>query len=215
MNLSETLEEYILSHSDNEPQLLYELRRQAHLSVIHPRMVSGHLQGRILKTFIRMIKPTHVLEIGTYLGYSALCIAEGLPEHATLDTIEINDELEPKIQHFFSQSEYAHKIHMHIGDALDVIPKFSYNFDVVFIDGNKRNYIEYYNAALRKMPCGGFLIIDNTLWNGHVVEPDNISKNAQTKGIVDCNAYIKNDNRVEQVIIPIRDGITIVEKITH
>ncbi|MDA3883185.1 MAG: O-methyltransferase [Bacteroidales bacterium] len=215
MKLSTEIEKYIHAHIDEEPEILQELKRQAHLTVIHPRMVSGHLQGRILKTFMRMIRPRHVLEIGTYLGYSALCIAEGIPENATIDTIEINDELEHKIQHFFSKSAHAHKIQLHIGNAIDIITNIPYDFDLVFIDGNKRHYIDYYNCVFDKIPCGGFIIADNTLWDGHVIEEESITTNAQTKGIVDFNEYISHDPRVEKVILPIRDGLSIIEKIKN
>lgn len=209
---SETIEQYILSHIDEEPELLQTIRRQAHLSLIHPRMLSGHLQGRILKMFVSMINPQHVLEIGTYTGYSALCIAEGLTEGACLDTIEINDELESKITSWISLSEHKDKIKLHIGDALEIIPKFDYLFNLAFIDGNKRHYIEYYECVLKKITAGGFIIADNTLWDGHVIK-DDVSKNdLQTKGIIAFNAHVSQDSRVEKVILPIRDGITILKK---
>ncbi len=154
-----------------------------------------------------------MLEIGTYTGYSALCIAEGLPQNAHIDTIEINDELEPKIRSTFENSAFSQKITLHIGDALSIIPTFPYDFDIIFIDANKRNYIEYYEQALKKVKPKGFIFADNTLWNGHVIE-DNIDKNdLQTKGIIDFNTFVKHDARVEKVMIPIRDGITIIQKV--
>ena len=213
MKTDEKIESYIAAHIDDEPSHLIALRRQAHLSLLNPRMISGHAQGRMLKMFIRMIQPQRVLEIGTYTGYSALCIAEGLSKNAQVDTIEINDELESKIQSAFTNSPYKENISLHIGDALSIIPTFPYNFDVVFIDANKRHYIEYYECALQKLKPGGFIIADNTLWDGHVIE-DEINKNdLQTKGILAFNSYVKQDSRVEKIIIPIRDGISIIQKL--
>ena len=213
MKTDEKIESYIAAHIDDEPSHLIALRRQAHLSLLNPRMISGHAQGRMLKMFIRMIQPQRVLEIGTYTGYSALCIAEGLSKNAQVDTIEINDELESKIQSAFTNSPYKENISLHIGDALSIIPTFPYNFDVVFIDANKRHYIEYYKCALQKLKPGGFIIADNTLWDGHVIE-DEINKNdLQTKGILAFNSYVKQDSRVEKIIIPIRDGISIIQKL--
>jgi caffeoyl-CoA O-methyltransferase len=206
------LQAYIEQHIDDEPELLQELQRQAHLTLLHPRMLSGHIQGRILKMFMQMIQPKRVLEIGTYTGYSALCIAEGLSDKATLDTIEINDELETKIQSFFNQSEFGKKITLHIGDSLEIIPKFQYDFDVVFIDGNKRHYIEYFEAVMSKLQQGGYMFADNTLWDGHVIDTEVASNDYQTKGIIAFNDYVKNDSRVETVIFPIRDGLTVLRK---
>jgi len=213
MGTNEKIESYIAAHSDDEPDYLKHVRRQAHLSLLNPRMISGHVQGRMLKMFARMICPQRVLEIGTYTGYSVLCIAEGLPQDAHIDTIEINDELESKIRSTFENSAFSQKITLHIGDALSIIPTFPYDFDIIFIDANKRNYIEYYEQALKKVKPKGFIFADNTLWNGHVIE-DNIDKNdLQTKGIMDFNTFVKHDTRVEKVMIPIRDGITIIQKV--
>ena len=213
MRTNEKIESYIAAHSDDEPDYLKHVRRQAHLSLLNPRMISGHVQGRMLKMFARMICPQRVLEIGTYTGYSVLCIAEGLPQDAHIDTIEINDELESKIRSTFENSAFSQKITLHIGDALSIIPTFPYDFDIIFIDANKRNYIEYYEQALKKVKPKGFIFADNTLWNGHVIE-DNIDKNdLQTKGIMDFNTFVKHDTRVEKVMIPIRDGITIIQKV--
>ncbi len=213
METNEKIESYIAAHSDDEPDYLKHVRRQAHLSLLNPRMISGHVQGRMLKMFARMICPQRLLEIGTYTGYSVLCIAEGLPQDAHIDTIEINDELESKIRSTFENSAFSQKITLHIGDALSIIPTFPYDFDIIFIDANKRNYIEYYEQALKKVKPKGFIFADNTLWNGHVIE-DNIDKNdLQTKGIMDFNTFVKHDTRVEKVMIPIRDGITIIQKV--
>ncbi|MBR5433702.1 MAG: O-methyltransferase [Bacteroidales bacterium] len=206
------LQTYIEKHIDDEPELLTELRRQAHLTLLHPRMLSGHVQGRILKMFMQMIQPKHVLEIGTYTGYSALCIAEGLSNEATLDTIEINDELEDKILKFFNLSEHGSKIKLHIGDALEIIPSFPYEFDAVFIDGNKRHYVAYYEACMQKLRSGGYIFADNTLWDGHVIDEVVDKNDLQTKGILEFNEVVKNDERVDTVILPIRDGITVLRK---
>ncbi|HON53083.1 MAG TPA: O-methyltransferase [Bacteroidales bacterium] len=206
------LEQYIRAHIDDEPELLKELNRQAHITLLHPRMLSGHIQGRILKMCMRMIQPQRVLEIGTYTGYSALCIAEGLQDNAHLDTIEINDELEPKIRTFFNKSEHGHKISLHIGDCLQLIPQFPYMFDVVFIDGNKRHYIDYYEAAMSKLNSRGFIFVDNTLWDGHVIDKHIEATDFQTQGIIAFNTHVKQDTRVETAIFPIRDGITVLYK---
>lgn len=207
------LQQYIETHIDDEPELLVELRRQAHLTLLHPRMLSGHIQGRILKMFMRMIQPKHVLEIGTYTGYSALCLAEGMDDDALLDTIEINDELEDKIMRFFSMSEHGKKISLHIGDALNIIPTFPYEFDAVFMDGNKRHYVAYYEACMQKLRTGGYIFADNTLWDGHVVDEVVDKNDMQTKGILEFNDLVKHDTRVETVIFPIRDGVTVLRKL--
>ncbi|MBP5583684.1 MAG: O-methyltransferase [Bacteroidales bacterium] len=206
------LQAYIEGHIEDEPEILKELNRQAHLTLLHPRMLSGHVQGRILKMFMQMIQPKHVLEIGTYTGYSALCLAEGLSDEATLDTIEINDELEDKILKFFQASEHGKKIQLHIGDALSIIPTFPYSFDAVFIDGNKRHYCAYYEACMQKLNVGGYIFADNTLWDGHVIDEIVDKNDLQTKGILEFNDMVKQDSRVETVILPIRDGITILRK---
>lgn len=206
------LQAYIEGHIEDEPEILKELNRQAHLTLLHPRMLSGHVQGRILKMFMQMIQPKHVLEIGTYTGYSALCLAEGLSDEATLDTIEINDELEDKILNFFHASEHGIKINLHIGDALTIIPTFSYNFDAVFMDGNKRHYCAYYEACMQKLNVGGYIFADNTLWDGHVIDEIVDKNDLQTKGILEFNDLVKQDSRVETVILPIRDGLTILRK---
>lgn len=204
---------YIESHIDEEPPILKHINRQAHLKLLHPRMVSGHIQGRLLAMLIHMIRPQRVLEIGTYTGYSALCIAEGLPAGGTLDTIEINDELQQMIQELFLSSAYSQAVQLHIGDALQIIPNFNYDFDVVFIDGNKRHYIDYYEAALKKLNTNGFIIADNTLWDGHVIQAHTAPNDLQTEGIKAFNEHVKNDKRVSVAMIHIRDGITILRKL--
>lgn len=209
--MTEKLEEYILDHIDEEGEYLTRLNRETHLFHLRPRMCSGHLQGRFLKMFVRMIKPKTILELGTFTGYSALCLAEGFNEDGELHTIEIDDELEDFITEHFKNSALADKVFLHIGDALDIIPKLDKKFDLVFMDANKRNYVDYYNLVFDYVTPGGFIIADNTLWSGKVVEP--VEKNdAQTQGILDFNDLVAKDERVEKVILPLRDGLTIIYK---
>lgn len=206
------LENYILSHSEAEPDLLKALTREANVKLLHPRMISGHLQGRLLKMFTQMIRPKQVLELGTYTGYSAVCIAEALSDDAIVHTVEINDEMEDFIVHYLQQSPDNKKIKLYIADALQIIPTFEDNFfDMVFIDADKRLYWDYFEKVLPKVKSGGFLLADNTLWNGKVVEPVD-SNDWQTKGILQFNDNLAKDNRVTKVILPIRDGITLIRK---
>ncbi len=206
-----TIDEYIESHIDVEPQMLRKLDRDTHLYHLRPRMCSGHLQGRILKMLTKMIQPKRILELGTFTGYSALCMAEGMPTDAELHTIEIDDELEDFIRQHFDNSDYAGRIHLHIGDAIEIIPSLSdKRFDLVFMDANKRHYCEYYQLVFPLLSEHGYIIADNTLWDGHVVEEN--PKDAQTQGILKFNQMIADDNRIEKVILPIRDGLTIIRK---
>ena len=210
--MQERLEEYIASHIDREPDELRALNRETHLFHLRPRMCSGHLQGRLLKMFVRMINPINILELGTFTGYSALCLAEGLSEEGSLHTIEIDDELEEFIRNHFDKSPVSEKINLHIGDARNILKSLDgETFDLVFIDANKREYLEYYNLVFDRVSYGGFIIADNTLWDGKVVDPGN-KPDAQTAGILEFNNAITNDNRVEKVIVPIRDGLTIIYK---
>lgn len=209
--MNSSLTEYILHHSEPEPELLQQLSREAHRDLLWPRMISGHLQGRLLYMFCQMIKPKCVLEIGTFAGYSALCMAEALDDHAELHTIEINDELEEFFQRFFDASPHGHKIIPHIGDALDIIPTMNLTFDLVFIDGNKRHYTNYYNLIFDKVNPGGYIIADNILWDGKVVQTVT-NKDKQTQGIIDFNTLIQQDDRVENIILPIRDGMMLLRK---
>lgn len=206
-----TLDDYILEHIDDEGEYLHRLYRATHLKLLYGRMASGHLQGRLLKMFVRMIRPKNILEIGTYSGYSGLCLAEGLEEGGMLHTIEINDEQEDFTRPWFENSAYADKIKMHIGDALDVIPRLGVKFDLAFIDGDKRKYAEYYEMVLEHLNDGGYILADNTLWDGHVLEPKPI-KDPQTRSIVEFNDMVAKDLRVEKVILPLRDGLTIIRK---
>ena len=212
MNLStKQTEEYILQHIDEESLFLKKLTRETNLRTTNPRMISGHLQGRMLKMFCNMVVPTHILEIGTFTGYSALCMAESLPENGELHTIEINDEMEEFLLGVFEESGQKDKIRLHIGDALEIIPKMDLTFDVVFIDGNKRHYLEYFHAVYPKLRMGGIIIADNTLWDGHVWDTER--KDDQTQGIRRFNDYIVSDRHLEKVIVPVRDGITLIRKI--
>jgi len=210
--MTDHLEEYILAHIDSEPELLRELNRDAHVNLLHPRMISGHLQGRLLKMITQMINPHRVLEIGTYTGYSAMCIAEGLQETGELHTIEIDDEMEGFINKYLNRFEYRDKIKLYFDDALNIIPKFEdESFDFVFIDADKRSYSEYFSLVFNKVRIGGFILADNTLWAGKVVQ-DVESNDWQTKGIIQFNELLQKDNRIEKVIIPIRDGLTLIRK---
>ncbi|MBP1640280.1 MAG: O-methyltransferase [Bacteroidetes bacterium] len=207
----DAIEEYILQHIDPEDELLSTLFRETHLTQINPRMASGHIQGRMLTMLCRMLKPKRILELGTFTGYSALCMAEALPDDGELHTVEVDDEMEPFITKYFSRSPYGGKIILHIGDAQQVIPTLTGLFDLVFMDADKRQYVEDYEAVLPLVPAGGFIFADNTLWSGKVLyEP--ASGDKQTAGIRRFNDYIAADARVEKVILPIRDGMTILMK---
>jgi len=209
--INEAIEEYAEKHSSPETELLYNLNRETHLNIMIPRMLSGHLQGRTLSMLSKMIHPENILEIGTYTGYSALCMAEGLSEKGKIDTIDINAELQPIIEKYWKQSDYAQKIELHIGNALDIIPTFDKMFQMVFIDADKENYLNYYHLLFDKVPSGGYILADNVLWSGNVLqEPSEM--NESTKAIVEFNNFIQNDNRVENILLPIRDGLTIIRK---
>lgn len=206
------IDDYILQHIDDEGDYLKALYRNTQLKLLYPRMASGHLQGRVLKMFVRMARPRQILEIGTYSGYSALCMAEGLPENGMLHTFEINDEQEDFTRPWLENSPYADKIKFYIGDALECVPRLGITFDLVFIDGDKRKYAEYYEMALSHLSAGGCIIADNTLWDGHVLEEQPHTSDLQTIRIKEFNDKIAQDNRVEKVILPLRDGLTIIYK---
>lgn len=208
-----TLDEYILNHIDEESPYLRALYRDTHLRLLYPRMASGHLQGRLLKMLVTMIRPRLVLEIGTYSGYSALCMAEGLPEGGMLHTFEINDEQEEFTRPWFDNSPWADKIRFHIGDALELLPRLNLTgFDLAFVDGDKRLYTDYYEMILPRLNPGGYIIADNTLWDGHVLEEHPNPHDLQTIRIKEFNDLIARDPRVEKVILPLRDGLTIIRK---
>ena len=210
--MTEELEDYILSHIDEEGEHLARLNRETHIYHLRPRMCSGHLQGRLLKMFVRMINPRNILELGTFTGYSGLCLAEGLiAPDGELHTIEIDDELEDFIRSHFEASAFADRIHLHIGDAREILPSLGKTFDLVFMDANKREYCEYYELVFPMLAPGGFIIADNTLWDGKVVDWGK-KLDAQTEGILRFNDMVAHDDRVEKVIIPLRDGLTIIYK---
>lgn len=206
------LEQYIVNHISPEEDYLQELDRETHLKVIGSRMISGHLQGQILSMISAMIKPRCILEIGTFTGYSALCLAKGLCEGGKLHTIEIDDELEGISQKYFRKSGLADRIVPHTGDARQVIPTLNESFDLVFIDADKRDYCDYYHLVFDQIPVGGFLVADNILWNGKVVEPS-AADQEQTRGILAFNDLVQNDPRVKNVILPVRDGIMLMQKV--
>ncbi|HHT22040.1 MAG TPA: O-methyltransferase [Bacteroidales bacterium] len=207
-----TLEDYILQHIDEEPDYLAKINRKTWVRQINPRMLSGHLQGRILSMLAKMIQPTNVLEIGTFTGYSALCLAEGLTENGTVDTIEIDDELEEFILENFSLSPFKEQINLHIGNAMTIIPTLDKIYDLVFLDADKCHYSDYLELVLPKLRKGGFIIADNTIWNGKVVE-ELKHNDKQTEEILHFNEKVKEDKRVEKVILPVRDGLTLIRKI--
>ena len=206
-----TLDDYILAHTEPEPDYLYRLWRATNIHTIHGRMASGHLQGRLLKMLVQMIRPQLVLEVGTFSGYSAISMAEGLADDARLYTFEINDEMEDFTRPWIEGSSVASKINFIIGDALIEAPKLGLTFDLAFIDGDKCTYRDCYEMVLTILRPGGFILADNTLWDGHVVDHAH-DRDRQTQGIETFNDYIAADERVEQVILPLRDGLTLIRK---
>ena len=205
------IDEYILAHIEPESDYLYRLWRATNIYMLHGRMASGHLQGRLLKMLVQMVRPKRILEVGTFSGYSAICMAEGLEEDGKVYTFEINDEQEDFTRPWIEGSPVAHKIEFIIGDAITEAPKLGIEFDMAFIDGDKRTYVETYEMVLKLLKSGGFILADNTLWDGHVVDPA-YDKDHQTQGIRRFNDHIAKDPRVEQVILPLRDGLTIIKK---
>ena len=211
--MTQDLEDYLLAHIDAEPEHLHQLDRDTHIELLYSRMCSGHLQGRLLKMLVRMIRPKRVLELGTYSGYSAQCLAEGLlDDEAHIHTIEIEDELEDFLRAHFDQSPVGHRITLHIGDCNDIVPTLGGDFDLVFIDANKRQYVDYFNLVIDHVNPGGFIIADNTLWDGKVTDLHGKKLDPQTQGILDFNNLVAADPRVETVILPLRDGLTIMYK---
>ena len=208
----EALAQYVLSHIDPEPDYLYQLYRATNIHTLHGRMASGHLQGRLLKMLVKMFRPLHILEVGTFSGYSAICLAEGLETGGKVWTFEINDEQEPFTRPWIEQSAVADKINFIIGDAIKQAPKLGITFDMAFIDGDKRTYVDTYEMVLTLLRPGGIILADNTLWDGHVIDAA-YTNDHQTMGIVAFNDYVAKDERVERVIIPLRDGLTIIRKL--
>lgn len=210
--LPENISAYAEDHTSSESNLLARVNRDTHAKVLQPRMLSGHLQGRILATFSHMLRPKHVLEIGTYTGYSALCFAEGLANGGIIHTIDINEELEERIKDYFNDSPYAEQIKLHIGNALEIIPGLHETWDLVFIDADKENYIRYYEMVLDRVRPGGYIIADNVLWSGKVLD-DPSSLDLDTRTIVEFNDLIQQDRRVENVLFPVRDGLMVCRKL--
>ena len=210
--IKDELASYVENHSQAESDLLKRINRDTHIEVLRPRMLSGHLQGRVLSILSKMISPQHILEIGTYTGYSALCMAEGLSENGKITTIDKNEELESRARSYFQESEFSDQIDMKVGDALEIIPNLTENFDLIFIDADKINYLNYYNLVIDKLASGAFIIADNVLWSGKVIEPLERA-DEDTKALLEFNAVVKKDERVENVLFPIRDGLMIIRKL--
>jgi caffeoyl-CoA O-methyltransferase len=204
------LQAYAEAHSSEEPELLKKINRETHAFIMKPRMLSGHMQGRLLSMISKMIQPKYILEIGTYTGYSALCLAEGLQPEGTLITLDVNEELENRVKAYFNESKFSTQIDFRIGNALNIIPMLNHSFDLVFIDADKENYSNYFDLVVGKVKAGGFILADNVLWSGKVLEskPDK-----DTRSIVIFNDKVHNDTRVENVLLPIRDGITLIRKL--
>ena len=209
--IAEELDNYVCAHTIEESELLKRINRETHLEVLQPRMLSGHFQGRVLSMFSKMIQPECILEIGTYTGYSALCLAEGLKEKGKLITIDINEELENRVRNYFQSSDFKEQIDYRIGDAIKIIPQITEQFDIVFIDADKMNYINYYEMVFSKVKIGGYIIADNVLWSGKVADESKNDK--ETELLRAYNLLIYKDERVENVLFPIRDGLMIARKI--
>lgn len=210
--LPENIETYIADHTEKESDLLQQLNHETWEKVLNPRMLSGHVQGRVLSMLSKMVAPTNILEIGTYTGYSTLCFAEGLGEGGQIDTIDINEELQPIVNKYFSMSEYKDHITTHIGNAIDIIPTLDKKYDLVFIDADKVNYSNYYDLVLDKINKGGYIIADNVLWSGKVAQP--VEENdIDTQAIIAFNTKIQLDKRVENVLFPVRDGLMLIRKL--
>jgi predicted O-methyltransferase YrrM len=206
--LSDDLEDYIEKHSENEPELLAKLNKETYQKVLLPRMLSGHFQGRVLSMLSKLVRPLHILEIGTFTGYAALCLCEGMRENGMLHTIDIKEELVDLQRKYFDLSPWGNQIVQHLGEAVAIIPTLDVTFDLVFIDADKENYINYYELILPKMNKGGIVLSDNVLWSGKVVEPLQ-PNDSSTKVLLAYNLLLKNDPRVETVLLPVRDGLMV------
>lgn len=208
------IDEYIDLHTTDESEALKTISRLAHIKLSRPRMISGKQQGQLLKMICQMIKAKNVLEVGTYAAYASIAIAEGLPDNGQLHTIEIDDEMQDFIEYNLSISSHGKKVHLHIGSAYDIVPDLvkKYRFDLVYIDANKREYLDYYNMVIDKLESGAIILADNTLWNGYVLDEEPLHRDIQTIRIKEFNDLIYSDDRVEQVILPLRDGLTIIRK---
>ena len=210
--LPEKIDDYVVKHSEDEPELLQQLNRETYQKILQPRMLSGHYQGRVLSMISKLVNPKNILEIGTYTGYSAICLAEGLQKNGELHTIDINEELYDFQRKYFDKSGYGKQIIQHLGDALDIIPKLDKSFDLVFIDADKENYANYFHAIINKLNQGGIILSDNVLWSGKVLETKFKKEDTSTPALIEYNKILKEDNRVETLILPIRDGLTITRK---
>jgi len=209
--IPQELDDYVVQHTEDEPKLLQQLTRETYQKILQPRMLSGHYQGRILSMISKLINPKSILEIGTYTGYSALCLAEGLQDDGTLHTIDVNEELFDFQRKYFDASEYGAQIHQHLGSAITIIPELDTSFDLVFIDADKENYPNYFNLIINKLKPGGVILSDNVLWSGKVIEPLN-PKDMSTKAVLEYNTLLKEDSRIETVLLSVRDGLTISRK---
>lgn len=206
--LSEELEDYVTAHSQNEPELLAQLNKETYQKILLPRMLSGHFQGRVLSMLSKLIRPETILEIGTYTGYATLCLCEGMQENGTIHTVDIKEELVDFQRKYFDKSPWGKQIVQHLGEALDIIPKIEQNFDLVFIDADKENYLNYYEMIVPKMNRGGIILSDNVLWSGKVLEPLK-EGDESTRVLLEYNKRLQEDPRVETVLLPIRDGLTV------
>ena len=209
--INNKIEDYIEKNSSKEPQILKDLNKETYLKVLNPRMLSGHLQGRFLSIISKLIKPKKILEIGTYTGYSAICMSEGLIDNGIIHTIDINEELVSIQKKYFKKTKTTNSIIQHVGDAKEVIGKIDETFDMVFLDADKENYIEYYNLCIDKVRSGGLIIADNVLWTGKVIDPKSYDDEL-TQYLIDFNTIINQDDRVENIILPLRDGLNIIIK---
>lgn len=206
--LSDELDDYVTQHSENEPELLAQLNKETYQKILQPRMLSGHFQGRVLSMLSKIIHPKNILEVGTYTGYATLCMAEGLAENGTIDTIDVNEELVDIQRKYFDRSEWGNQINQHLGSALDIIPTLNKKYDLVFIDADKDNYSNYFHLIVPIMNKGGIILSDNVLWSGKVLEE--VKPNDKTTALIkEYNELLKNDSRVETVLLPIRDGLTV------
>lgn len=210
--IPEDLDNYVVKHSEDEPELLQQLNRETYQKILQPRMLSGHYQGRVLSMISKLVNPKNILEIGTYTGYSALCLAEGMQPNGELHTIDIDEELFDFQRKYFDKSDYGQQIIQHLGDALDIIPKLDMIFDLVFIDADKENYTNYFNIIIDKLNVGGIILSDNVLWSGKVLDTQFKKDDTSTPALIAYNALLKNDPRVETVLLPIRDGLTMSRK---
>lgn len=209
--LPEKLDDYIVRHSESEPELLQQLTRETYQKILQPIMLSGPYQGRVLSMISKLLRPKTILELGTFTGYATLCLAEGLQKDGEIHTIDVNEELVDFQRKYFDKSDYGQLIHQHLGSAIDIIPTLDKTFDLVFIDADKPNYVNYFHLVIEKLNPGGIILSDNVLWHGKVIEPLN-EKDESTKTLLEFNALLKNDHRIETVLLPIRDGLTISRK---